>query len=763
MRSVTNRLLPVVALFLAAAPALADLPAARLTAVFPPGGQAGSTVDVTVTGVDLDGAAELRFSRPGITAKKADGASDTQTEARFTVTVDKDVPVGTCDARVVGRFGVTNARLFAVGDRPELTAPSDHHAPDKAMTLPPDTVVNGRCSAAAVDCYAVELKKGQRVLFDCQTREVDARTSPMLVLTDGDGHELDRSRRGGLLDFTPDADGKYVLAVGDLLYRGGPEYYYRLTAGTGPHLDAIFPPAGEPGSKGKYTLYGRNLPGGSHSDLRAADGKPLEELTVDIELPGGDAARRAPDADALLGPPGAGLDGIEYRLKSDKGSSNPVLITFARAPVVVEKEPNDKPAAAQKVSVPCEVVGRFYPRDDSDWFEFDAAKGDSYWVEVVSDRLGLPTAPSVLLQHVKRGDKGDDQATDVQELAGTDTNTGGQAFRTANRDAGYRLVVKEAGTYRVMVRDLFAGPHDDASRVYRLSIRPAKPDFRLAALPVAPVLSGGNQAAEAVPTTAFLRRGGALPVRVVLYREDGFDGDVEVRVEGLPKGVSCPPATLRGKEDAATLIVSAADDVATWDGTVRVVGKAKVGDEDVEREARPAAVVWGPAANGQVTEPVQARLTHDLALSVSGDEIEPLSLRVTGGPFEIQSGETLKLPVKVTRRGDVKGALKIRAVGLPGQGGGGGKELTMEGKTDEGTLEVDLSKQRFPPGTYTFAIQTQAQVKYDGDRPVEKPGDKPPEKGKKGQGGGGRDSQVVFYSPAVVLTVTAPPEKDKKK
>src|SRR5687768_700296 len=93
-------------LLLAAAPAFGQLPAARVTSVFPPGGKAGSTVEVTVTGVDLDGATELRFSQPGVTAKPAGSAS--ATEAKFTITLAPDAAIGMTDCRVVGRFGISN-------------------------------------------------------------------------------------------------------------------------------------------------------------------------------------------------------------------------------------------------------------------------------------------------------------------------------------------------------------------------------------------------------------------------------------------------------------------------------------------------------------------------------------------------------------------------------------------------------------------------------------------------------------------------------
>ena len=53
-----------------------QLPRARLTSVFPAGGQQGTTLDVTVAGGDLDGANQLVFSHAGIKAiPKKDGLS----------------------------------------------------------------------------------------------------------------------------------------------------------------------------------------------------------------------------------------------------------------------------------------------------------------------------------------------------------------------------------------------------------------------------------------------------------------------------------------------------------------------------------------------------------------------------------------------------------------------------------------------------------------------------------------------------------------
>jgi len=181
-----------------------------------------------------------------------------------------------------------------------------------------------------------------------------------------------------------------------------------------------------PGTKNKYDLYGRNLPGGATTQLKSVDGKPLEQLAVEIELPGDSAARQRLITGLPLKPADAVLDGIEYRLSTSKGVSNPVLLSFATAPVVIEQEPNDKPERAQKISLPCEVAGQFYPAGDSDWFSFEAKKDEIYWVELFSRRLGSPTASFALVQRVTKNDKGEEKVSDALEIYGSDTNIGGR-------------------------------------------------------------------------------------------------------------------------------------------------------------------------------------------------------------------------------------------------------------------------------------------------------------------------------------------------
>src|SRR4051812_18514122 len=155
----------------------AQLPQARLNTIFPPGGKLGADVEITATGADLDEASGLRFSHPGISAKLK-----TVEPPVFTVTVGKDVPVGVYEARVIGRFGVSNPRAFAVGDRAEVNSKGGNTAAASAIEIAMGTVVNGVVEANAESHFKIAMKAGQRTLIRCAAREIDSKLEPVMVL-----------------------------------------------------------------------------------------------------------------------------------------------------------------------------------------------------------------------------------------------------------------------------------------------------------------------------------------------------------------------------------------------------------------------------------------------------------------------------------------------------------------------------------------------------------------------------------------------------
>jgi hypothetical protein len=757
---------PMVALALLAVvgicvPAPAQLPAARLNSIFPPGGKSGATVEVTVAGVDLDGATDIRFSAPGITAKPVD-ESDSETDRKFSVTISPDVAPGNYEARVVGKFGVSDPRGFVVGTLPEINNVPGKNAP-APMALPLNTVANGRCPANAVDEYTLELKQGQRVLVDCAVREIDSRLIPEMTLNSPEGAEVARGRRGELIDYTPASNGTYTLRVHDHLYKGGNDYFYRLTAGTGPHLDSIYPPIGTPGTKSKYALLGRNLPGGTLTPLRAIDGKPLEKLNVEIELPADASAAPKPDSLCVLGPAGAGIDGVAYRLKSDAGLSNPLLIVFAQAPVVLgDSSSRDSTETPRKLSAPCEVVGRFYPHGSRDIYSFDADKGAVYWIEIISTRLGQHTSPELLVQTVGKTVKGVEQLNDVQDMGGPDMQPMGKrgggasaAFPAPSRDIEYRLEAKEAGIYRLMVRDLFDENRDDATLVYCMLIHQESPDFHLVATAgPAPSVNNNNATLDPNLLPPFLRKGGAAPLRVNVLRQDGFDDAVQVEAQGLPPGVHCSSATVNAGETTATLVLTADENAAAWAGNIHVVGKATVAGKETSHEARIGAVTWAVPPNNNNGERSMTRLSAEMPLAVSADETDGLSFELADTKIQAKPDEKIHLSVKIKRHMEMTGPIKLRADGLPrpinNNGNGKNDPMTVSPGGDSASVDIDLRQQRLSPGVYTFYLVAQTPISYERKKSAAAKSDKNADAGQKKRPG---DTPAVFYSQPITLTI----------
>ena len=686
-------LLPLAA-WVSAAPLRADLPAIALTGVFPPGARAGTAVEVTVAADFDDDLAELRFAHPGLFARPAVDEAGKPQPKRFVVAVAPNVPPGVYDVRAVGRFGISSPRAFVVGDVPETVEKPGNESPGGATEVAVDSVVSGACNASAVDHFKFDAKAGQRLLVSCAARDIDSRAEPVVVLTDAAGRELGRSRTGGVIDFTPSADGQYLLAVHDVTFRGGPGFFYRLSVSTGPYVDFVLPPAGVPGAKGKFVLYGRNLPGATPVERMTVDGKALGQLPVEIELPPADAAVFGQRPGAL-----AAARGYEYRLRTDRGVSNPVFIAYTDSIPLAEGD-NDDPAKAPKLAAPSTVTGQFFPQRDRDWFTLEAKKGDVWWLEVLSHRLGAVSDAFVLVQRVTKNEKGETKSTDVQEVNDDGASAGGADYNTASRDPLYRLEAKEDGVYHLQVRDLFNTTRDDPRLAYVLSVRKPTPDFQLV---VAPVRTSPGD----LPPNPLLRRGGAVPLRVIALRRDGFNGEIRVSVEGMPVGVSCAGATIPAGSSAASLVLTAAEGAAAWAGPLKVVGKADVSGAAVVREARGAVVFAGDGTN----EAVRSRLTTDFAVAVSGSDLSPLAIEpAEAKAHEAPAGGKVAVPLKLTWRTPGSGKVKLKAAGHPLFDNAA--EAQVDANAAAANVEFDLNRHKLTPGTYTLYARAEAKVKY---------------------------------------------------
>ncbi|MFN7995573.1 MAG: PPC domain-containing protein [Bryobacteraceae bacterium] len=144
--------------------------------------------------------------------------------------------------------------LFAVGDLPEMLEPARHDARE-AVPLPPSTVMNGRIAGTGeVDRYKLAVVPGQHWEIGLQARSLGtSRLDAVVTVYDAKGRKIssagDKSPKQDVfsllsagrtssdpwLEFTvPDDTQEIVVAVEDLLQRGGPAFGYRLQASKQP-------------------------------------------------------------------------------------------------------------------------------------------------------------------------------------------------------------------------------------------------------------------------------------------------------------------------------------------------------------------------------------------------------------------------------------------------------------------------------------------------------------------------------------------------
>lgn len=695
--------------------AAAPIPQPKLHSVQPAGAKAGGAAEVRILGVDLDKADRLIFSHPGLSAEPLVSPADRfypqprTVENAFRVAVKADVPPGIYEVRAAGFFGLSNARRFVVGDREETTEKEPNNDAANLLETPVDTVVNGACDAQGLDHIAFPGKKGQRFVVDAMALRIDSRALLVVTLLDAAGRELRRAaatRYGDpLIDYTPAEDGPLTLRIHDQTYRGGDDFPYRLAVTTAPWIDFADPPMLRPGVENEVTLFGRNLPGGGPAGI-ALDGVPLEKLAVRIAGPA-DPAASHPPGDAFLRPVDAAGDFVTWRL----GRSNPVRFLVSDEPVVREAEPNDDAEKAIEVALPVQVAGRFQSRGDRDWVAFSAKKGEKLWIEVFSQRLGLPTDPTILVQQGTTNDKGETTWKDLQEADDQPTplpamqGNAERRYRLGPEDPALLVTAPQDGRYRVLVRDLFSSAQGDPRLAYRLVIRAARPDFRLVALPVENF--AGDNRIDIV--SCVLRRGGAERLRVLALRREGFDGSIRVEAEGLPPGVTARPAVIGPGRGSADLVLVAAADAAAFAGAIRLVGRGESEGRALLRPARAAEVIWGAATQ---TEGLSLRVTDRVTLGVDAATPAPLGLSIGGEPaVRAPRGGKLRIPIKLVKNADAKdldkAQVKLGGVGLPAgpnnQKPVALKDVTLTLAKAEGELEIDFTDAA-PLGPFTFYV-----------------------------------------------------------
>ncbi len=537
------------------------------------------------------------------------------------VTVAADAPVGRREIRLQAERGLTNPLVFEVGQLPEFSEPSARslavaesqngtrrrrppegtekpmpgtmrttNAPGTQTPITLPALLNGQILPGDRDRYRFRALGGQHLVVGVSARglipylsdAVPGWFQAVATLFDASGREVAydddfRFHPDPVLHCEIPAEGDYVLEIRDALYRGREDFVYRVAVGELPYVTSIFPLGGPSGKPTAIQIAGWNLP---FAELERPEQTPgVHQVTV----------RKGP----LL--------------------SNGVPFSTEALPEEFEREPNDTPDVAQRVSLPSLINGRIGHPGDVDMLCLVGRRGQRIVAEVMARRLDSSLDSIIRLT-----------APNGEAIAFNDDYEDRAAgLTTHHADSRFSATLPADGVYYLRVAD--AQHKGGADYGYRLRLGPPAPDFDL----------------RVVPSGINARAGTAVPVTVHALRRDGFSGDITMALVDPPEGFALAGIRLPAGQDVVQMTLTVPAIAPAEPHVLSLVGRATIQGREVTRPALPADDV------------VQAFAYHHLVLAetlqvcVTGTS-PPFSLRDKAyGTLRIPSGGTARLQVDI--------------------------------------------------------------------------------------------------------------------
>jgi hypothetical protein len=596
----------------AQAPSPLSQPQPQAPVLAPPtpfGVQRGTTLDLTLTGTNLAEPTALWTSFPAKVTIPADNNNGKEpTKLRVQLDVPKDAPLGLHALRLATKSGMSNVRLFCVDDLPQVLEVETNHAPATAQPVTAPCVVVGRADPEVTDYFKLTAAAGQRLSFEVLGRRLGSPLDPELTLIDArTGRELPGGHNNDApgcqtdprLTYTFKEAGDYLVAVRDVMYRGGPDYGYRLRIGDFPCATTSIPMAAKRGSKVSVRFAGTYV-----------DGVAPVEVTV---------------------PTDPAVDSVAVAPRGSSGLSGwPVTLAVTDHDEVVEQEPNDEPAKANRIPVPGGLTARFEQKGDVDEFVFAAKKGQRLTIEADSEELGSPTEVYMAIRDAK-----------------------GAQLAVSNPMAAPRLdfTPPADGDFYLHVENLLyaSGPAES----YHVTVTPYEPGFGVALfLDRYQAPPGGR---VSIPLILAARRDYTGPIEVSVVGQPGITGQATI-----PAGAAPAPAPPAPAQPAATLVVNLNPDVPLGPQTLRLQGKATInGKEVVEPVSVQAAVKTGLAGLPYPPRPLLA------AVGFAVTEKPPFSLAAKFDLPESLRGGPAAVTITATRAPGFDEEIAVTAAGLP--------------------------------------------------------------------------------------------------
>jgi hypothetical protein len=585
--------------------------------------QAGTAAECEIASrYSMQGAYKVFVTGTGVTATvvpaketapagRGRGRGGRRQGSRLTVRFEAaaDALPGVRDVRIATPRGASTLGQLVVVRDPVVREAPNNDTLQTAQSIPLPAAVCGAIEKREdVDYYKFKVAAGTALTFHVRCQRLENRihdlqehADPILTLRNGAGTVLaanDNYFAGDpLLHHRFPTAGEYYLEIRDTRYGGNPYWQYCVEINDRPFVTHTFPPRVTPGKPARLRLVGYNLPA---------------------------------DASATLTLPADTPEGTRHVVLSVGGRpTNPVPVLVSRLPEVVEADADHAtPATAQPLPVPCGVSGRIGKEGEADCYAFDARAGERFCFEVVARANGSALDSNLRVLDAKgRALVENDDARD----------------RFVHADSRVEnWAAPAAGRYFVEVRDLHerGGPE----YVYFLKLTRAEPGFSL----------------ELDTDKTPLTPGTAGVIFARLTRHNGFAGEVQLAVEGLPSGVTATCGRILADGRDGCIILQAAPDAKHAAANLRVTGTAAVpGGPGKTRTltvaARPLQEIYMPGGG-------RAHFPADMHTLSVGAPLDLKSVTISPTSVTLKPGESKRVEVTIQRQAGFKGNVTLDTV-----------------------------------------------------------------------------------------------------
>ncbi|MFO1023439.1 MAG: hypothetical protein U0903_22510 [Planctomycetales bacterium] len=488
----------------------------NIDGLFPAGGLRGTTVRVRVLGNFATWPQHFWTENPDISI-----SPNPDSKGEVEIQIAQHARPGIAWLRSYDAFGASALRPFAIGTMREDAEVEPNDTPVGQPAIPhPHVLINGALSKKGdVDCFLVPLEAGETLVADLQANSFLG--SPIDALLQVCSLHEHRGRLEA-----------YVLEQN--LDTVGLDPRIAFTAPeAGRYLVRVMAFPSDPGQEIAYTgfaaaVYRLTLTTKGFADYVLPLSRGLGSVT-DVKLFGWNI----PESQQRLAIPATSEP--QTALLSE---FVPEIAGFVPMRTGVFKSIGV--TSMQAVSLPVAISGRVKGSMQPDLYTIDVKKGETLKFKVSSRSLGFQTALGIGVLDEKQ-----------QKSAGSDS-------RFAARDPELAWTAPADGKYTVQISQPRGVENPRA--VYELTISKPQPDFAIS-----------------VATDRFtLQDDKPLEIPVTIDRQDGYAVEIEVRLEGLPEGVTAPPVVAKGTEKSVKLVLKTNGAVTEGHSVpVRVRGEAK--------------------------------------------------------------------------------------------------------------------------------------------------------------------------------------------